>query len=316
MLVGNFNELFEYIKNKKYLNNISEKKRWNEYITAIIIGIIKGNKKEFSLNHIKEFRTWFEWSQCKNERYNKYYKILLEDLLENFSEYEKVYNLLCDDISKQIFLDICFWRLTRRSKFLVEAYKKTKGEQYFEDFEKLNNNEIFVDCGGYTGDSAESFIKYVRKYQKIYIYEADSKNIEKARQNLGENYNIIFKNVGVGEKFEKCTFSEEGTSSSSMVEISDSLKMIDIVPIDEDISEAVTFIKMDIEGAEMMALRGGKKHIENDRPVLAICLYHNPDDIYRIPLYIHSLVNNYKFYIRHYSLYHGETVLYAVPCER
>lgn len=92
--------------------------------------------------------------------------------------------------------------------------------------------------------------------------------------------------------------------------------MTDVVSLDEDIHERVTFIKMDVEGVEMEALKGCQNHIKKDRPILAISLYHNVEDIYEIPLFINGIVEEYRFDIRHYTPYHGETVLYAIPKER
>lgn len=75
--------------------------------------------------------------------------------------------------------------------------------------------------------------------------------------------------------------------------------------------ETPTFIKMDIEGAELEALEGAKTTIVKNKPKLAICLYHKPDDLWKIPLYLKDLVPEYKFYIRHHGKVRWETVLYA-----
>lgn len=68
---------------------------------------------------------------------------------------------------------------------------------------------------------------------------------------------------------------------------------------------------MDIEGAEMDALRGMEKLMKRDRPKLAICVYHKPEDFWEIPLYIKSVVPEYTFILRHHSHDASETVLYA-----
>jgi hypothetical protein len=73
------------------------------------------------------------------------------------------------------------------------------------------------------------------------------------------------------------------------------------------------FIKMDIEGSELEALKGAKNTIKNQKPRLAISVYHKPEDIFEIPLYLKELVPAYKFYLRHDCLVNlTETVLYAM----
>jgi hypothetical protein len=77
--------------------------------------------------------------------------------------------------------------------------------------------------------------------------------------------------------------------------------------------EPVTFIKMDLEGAELNALKGAEQTIKEQKPKLAISIYHKPEDIWEIPNLLLELVPDYKFYIRHYTLIGAETVLYALP---
>jgi len=76
--------------------------------------------------------------------------------------------------------------------------------------------------------------------------------------------------------------------------------------------EPVTYIKMDIEGAELNALKGAANTIKKNKPRLAICVYHKPEDILEIPVFLSELVPSYQFYLRHHSQYYIETVLYAV----
>ena len=73
---------------------------------------------------------------------------------------------------------------------------------------------------------------------------------------------------------------------------------------------------MDIEGAELEALQGGAKLIKKNHPKLAICVYHKPEDIYTIPQLLLEYNPNYTFYLRHYSLWRSETVLYAIDKNR
>jgi hypothetical protein len=76
------------------------------------------------------------------------------------------------------------------------------------------------------------------------------------------------------------------------------------------------FLKMDIEGAELSALRGARQTLLRDRPRLAISLYHQVDDFVTIPLYLASLLPDYEFYLGHYTIHAEETVLYGRPPAR
>jgi len=73
---------------------------------------------------------------------------------------------------------------------------------------------------------------------------------------------------------------------------------------------------MDVEGAELESLKGAEKTIRRDRPKLAICIYHKPEDMTEIPLFIKELVPEYKLYVRMHANDGSETVLYAIPSKR
>lgn len=81
----------------------------------------------------------------------------------------------------------------------------------------------------------------------------------------------------------------------------------------------VSFIKMDIEGSELETLKGAENTILKNMPILAICVYHKPEDLITIPQYISSLqtsTQKYSFYLRHHSYMLTETVLYAIPAHK
>jgi FkbM family methyltransferase len=82
------------------------------------------------------------------------------------------------------------------------------------------------------------------------------------------------------------------------------------IKIDDVIPEA-TFIKMDIEGVEVEAIRGAAELIKKCKPRMAISIYHKPTDVLAVPAEILKINPEYKFIIRHYSTWEYETVLYA-----
>ena len=77
-----------------------------------------------------------------------------------------------------------------------------------------------------------------------------------------------------------------------------------------------TYIKFDVECAEHDALVGGSRTISANMPVLAVCLYHRPEDLWDLPLLVRSIRPDYRFYVRRHSDERWETVLYAVPADR
>jgi len=175
-----------------------------------------------------------------------------------------------------------------------------------------HKDEIFVDVGAFDGMTSVDFIEWSKEYKKIICFEADSKNIsncKKTLQKVTERYQIIDK-AAWSTKTSIC-FDEKGTTNSK-IDLSSS-NTVQAVTIDEALEgEKITFIKMDIEGAEMEALEGARQIIKECKPKLAICVYHKKEDIFEIPRLILNINPEYKFYLRHYSLGLSDTVLYAI----
>lgn len=195
--------------------------------------------------------------------------------------------------------------------FSVENYVD-KNQYFDDDIIKFEKDEVFLDCGCYDFETSEIFMSKCSDYKKIICFEPDLNNrnfIERKVRNQ-KIRDIIIQPYGVWDRNDTLFF--KGNGSSAMVSESGE-EMIRVVSLDEMIEDSVTFIKMDIEGSELKALAGSEKIIRKDRPKLAICVYHKPEDIIEIPKYILTLVPKYKLYLRHYSNYFAtETVLYAV----
>ena len=95
-------------------------------------------------------------------------------------------------------------------------------------------------------------------------------------------------------------------------------RIVDVITMDKFCEERNVFpdfIKMDIEGSELSALKGGMSTIKKCRPQLAISIYHSSEDFINIPLYLKENLENYTFRLGHYSPRLSETVLYAIPKE-
>lgn len=227
-------------------------------------------------------------------------KDALVDLKENIEEYEFVYKILEDSISKRTFLNYILYRMSLNERYLNDVFAGKK--QYFiEEIFPIRNNAVFVDCGAYNGDTIEGWIKYSKNcFDKIYAYEPIDDNFIEIRKKYGNKKNIDIFNRGVWSKKEKLTFSSHMPNAANRV-VPGGDVVVEVSSIDEDISEKIDFIKMDIEGAEQEALYGAQKHIKYDKPQLAICVYHTIQDIWKIPRIIYTMNPNQKFYLRYHN---------------
>lgn len=183
------------------------------------------------------------------------------------------------------------------------------GKQYFDMF-KPRDKEIFVDAGAYNGDSINDFLAWVGDNEyKAYAIEPLADMCEEIRNKNIPNVEVV--NCAAWNRKETLFFNTDARGSG--VHKNDEGNILGGGMIDEIVGDdKVSFIKMDIEGAELKALEGAKETILKYSPRLAICIYHKYEDIHEIGNYILNLNPNYKLYIRHYSTCMWETVLYAV----
>ncbi len=176
----------------------------------------------------------------------------------------------------------------------------------------------FIDCGGYDGDTIRNFVSNGIQMKNIAVFEPQNDLCEKiaeySRENSDRFNSVTIFPCGVNSKTEKFRFSVSSDGPSASKIDNKGSDIIQCVAIDDVLHGFnPTFIKMDIEGAEVEALKGAKKTIEENHPQLAICVYHSLSDIWEIPLLIKSFYKGYKFYLRNYNFMGLETVLYAFP---
>lgn len=188
--------------------------------------------------------------------------------------------------------------------------------QYFDDeIIRPVPHEVFVDGGAYDGATSLRFAKWCGgDFDRIYAFEADKKNYELCREKTADKIGskMLLFNSGLWDKKTTLRFAAEGSQGSCITEGGDGIT-IETVSIDEAVGDApVTFIKLDVEGAELRTLMGAKNTIMRHRPRLAISIYHKPEDVFEIPDHILSLRDDYRLYIRHYQMSSCETILYAV----
>lgn len=240
----------------------------------------------------------------------------VEDYEKYIDGYEWIYNIVKDDISKRIILN----RLEQLSlPFTLPFFSSVKSSsaQYFENkLIRLSGAEIFVDGGMYIGDTAEEFLRQTGgKYKHYYGFEPDICNCKKARTNLSQYDNMDIITKGLWNEETELNFIAESSGSSSISSAGSAV--IKVISLDKFFSdkssvEYPTLIKLDVEGAEQEAIQGAESLIRYTVPKIAACVYHKPEDIYKIPQILNKFNSGYEFTLRHYSTHVNETVLYAL----
>jgi FkbM family methyltransferase len=228
----------------------------------------------------------------------------------NRKKFEQTYLLLQDDKSKKQYSDLINFKLSYDVDFLSN-FSYLEDSQYFEDFLNLpENGAVFVDIGGYDGFTSEGFIKHYPGYQSIHIFEPDESNLEKSKERLDLFDDVTFYKIGLSNKKENLRFDSSGSTSAISA---DGDMEISVDRLDDMQIENISFIKMDIEGIELLALKGSKECIKNQHPALAISVYHQVNDFWKIPEYILSLREDYHIFFRHYTESIYESVMFFIP---
>ena len=228
------------------------------------------------------------------------------EMADHLEEWQTLYEALEDEISRQTLLDTLRFRLTANPAYM-QNYKVRIDEQYFEDFMQYSQ-EVFVDAGGFDGDTSEAFAKRYPDYKKIIIFEPSSKNIEAAKKRLLHTRDVEYRMTGLSDQSGTLSFNSEAGSASTVSEAGTDI--ITVETLDEAVTEQVSFIKMDLEGWEMKALHGASRHIEQNHPKLAIAVYHAAPDFRKVYGCINRINHNYRINVRHYTQGWSETVMF------
>jgi FkbM family methyltransferase len=222
-----------------------------------------------------------------------------------------------DDASRAEYVAQVRWRLRLDFDNLPPPVKE---EIYFpSDLMKILDQEVFVDCGAYDGDTIRDFIRHSRgHFKSVYAFEADKRNFSKLEKFIKElpeelRTRITPLDVALSERSGIVHFAESGTAASAVSERGIPVKC---VALDEVLTEAPTWIKMDIEGSEPAALRGAQRMISAHAPVLSICVYHSQHHLWSIPLQIAAMHPDYRMHLRPFVPESWDLVCYAIPATR
>lgn len=268
--------------------------------------------RELGLNNIITYNDMVLDEVMNGNRDKEWFKSQKQDIF-------KAYNMLSDEESKKVFVNILCNRIA--PQFSKYKYEELCVEpQYFpEDVLSLGENESIVDCGTYDGDTINSFLKVTNeKFSDAYCFELDKdnyndlcNNVEKLNEQISGKIECF--NYGVWNESKTISYGKMSSADSFSIFNDREVTTAQVVKLDDLLDKKeITMIKMDIEGAEMMALQGCEKIVKEQKPKMAICVYHRIEDLWQIPIYLKELVPNYNISIRHHANYWvSETVCYA-----
>jgi|GEM_PF-210473 len=236
--------------------------------------------------------------------------------LDQAPEIRKAFALLADEESGRLYAALLKMRL--RADFEALPLPSPDDQYFAEGVVHFSRHEFFVDCDAFDGDTIRSFLARRKEaFRRILAFEPDPANGAVLRRYVeslpGEiRGKIALRPEAVGAGRQSVRFDATGSGGSS-VSAGGRLE-VESVSLDELLREdPPTFIKFDVEGAEQDGLAGARELIRRARPLLAVCVYHRPDDLWRIPLDLHALDAGYRFYLRAHQDDGLDTVLYGIP---
>lgn len=311
---------------RKQANELDERFVWlMDYVKYVevdeLVEHVKARFQRLDDQHIQLINTFYQnhayfWGtlDIKNGKYDVIYD-RIHMLTEHRDDFIWLYHKLGDYRSKLVLVNTLYNWISFDPVYIRDMRESNFKDYYDLDLLSCDENEVVVDIGAYTGDSALDYIATYRKYKKIYCYEITPGSIEIMKGNLADYENIKIVNKGLGAETGKMFLQTcaQDSSTNGLNESGNGIE-IEVTTLDEDIQEKVSLIKMDIEGAEKEALRGCTRHIKEERPKLLICVYHNNSDIFEIPKMITGMRDDYKYYLRSNGMQWApaEIVLFAL----
>ena len=298
----------EYYPNLEFLwektNNESR-----ELIVSIIAYRLLGYKKVKLPVNNKQYWEAIETAKSLADAGDTYDPHFMHFILQKFNLHSIGYDIKLYFSSLGIAID-----------YLIEQYAFKSGDKKIVAVEP---GDVVLDAGACWGDTALYFAHQAGEQGKVYSFEFIPGNIKLFKINTSLNLHlekrialiqhpvsnktgdtIYFKDLGPGSKVEFQPFKEQ-TGTVTTVSIDNFIAANNINKVD--------FIKIDIEGAEPLALEGAIETIKKFRPKLAVAIYHSMDDFANIPKWILDLNLNYELFIGHYTIHAEETICFAKP---
>jgi FkbM family methyltransferase len=264
-------------------------------------------------SHIREIGFQLQRNGIKNYYALPYTSFFFDPIFfkKYANEINNAYNLLEDDESREIYASVIKTYTTGDEGHLVHSTYA----QYNHSNVKALTGDVIIDGGAYTGDTLRFYHKNISPKLVLCVEPAEDAYIKLKKTCEDFPSSSLCEKSGLWSK--ACTLrlaknklspagnriAEHGTSEIKCISI-DEL-------IEEHILKKIDMIKLDVEGSEKEAIIGASRSILTYKPRLQISIYHRIEDIFEIPLMIHTMRPDYRFYIGHHSPDVHETILYC-----
>ncbi len=229
-------------------------------------------------------------------------------------EIETVPPLLGDEASRFVYQKIIDYKLTGSLQALQSCYSSK--EEVFSRLLPMGAQEEYADLGAYRGDTVQEFcLAAAGHYRGITALEPDPKTFAKLKESWGHQPGVTLYRMGIWERDGDLSFVTRrgrGTSAEKNGNETVPVTCLDTLYA----RRPVSYIKMDVEGCEKEALRGGKAVLRRDRPHLNIALYHRSEDLFAIPLLLQELLPGCRMFLRQHPHVPAWDLNLYVPGER
>ena len=241
-------------------------------------------------------------------------------VLEAADAVRQGFALMDGGASREAYLHQVRWRLFLDfDRVIAPQTPELRDSEYFpDDIYDYLEREVLVDCGAFDGDTVRRFLrKRGDAFARVHACEPDAGTRQRFAAWAGTlapsvRERIRLEPVAIDAKAGTARFASTGTAGSAIDDAgSDEVTLTTIDALTA--AQAPTLIKMDVEGAELNALEGARRTIAGSTPVLAVCVYHAVDHLWKVPLAIARMSSRYRFHLRAHAEDCWDVSCYAVP---
>ncbi|MGN0446800.1 MAG: FkbM family methyltransferase [Acutalibacteraceae bacterium] len=223
-------------------------------------------------------------------------------LEEQGGQMDHVWQMLEDDSSRQVLENLINYRISGKLIYLEQA--TSPRSEVFQNILHLDGNEAYADLGAYRGDTIQEFLEQTGgSFRQIYALEPDEKNYQRLTDWVQTLPKEQQKKISCYPLASWCDrrvlpFDGGGGRNSSL---QTGRRVAHTTDLDTLLGEQpVTYVKMDVEGADKETLLGMQKTLARQQPKLAVSAYHRTEDLLMLPDLIRQGNPNYRIYLRHH----------------